>query len=271
MFDIQELRDQLDLERQSIELCALVLEMLQRRFGSEYVKKYKEFSDEELISIAAETLAGLTPTQVMTGLNLARSEEYCPSLPRFRSLCETSTWLSPNAAWVQALNFMKDHSKPITIVAKQALDEVSVLLSNTDDDAIAAKQKHNAGFAFRDVYTALVTVAQKLGQAEILWVPQTTKTKNDTAKKLGYMPKPDMTVLDKLSDENRAAVNEQRRLMAQGIAPREALTMARKSIGERKLNKSQEMIGTKATPMQQLIAQGRSPTEAYRMTKGQVS
>lgn len=162
MFDITQIRNEITAQRQNPELCGLVFEVMQRRFGSEFNKKYAEYQDDELIMVAAETLAGLTPDQIKNGLDRMRSEQFCPTLPRFRALCEMGYWMTADTAWVQALKFMNNPKTQITVITKQALEDVRHILNVEGQKA--------AHFAFKGVYEDYVEQAKALGQTQQIWV-----------------------------------------------------------------------------------------------------
>lgn len=162
MFDITQIRNEITAQRQNPELCGLVFEMMQRRFGSEFNKKYAEYQDDELIMVAAETLAGLTPDQIKNGLDRMRSEQFCPTLPRFRALCEMGFWMTADLAWVQALKFTDNPKTQITVITKQALDDIRHILNVEGQKA--------AHFAFKSVYEDYIEQAKALGQTQQVWV-----------------------------------------------------------------------------------------------------
>lgn len=162
MFDITQIRNEITAQRQNPELCGLVFEMMQRRFGSEFNKKYAEYQDDELIMVAAETLAGLTPDQIKNGLDRMRSEQFCPTLPRFRALCEMGFWMTADLAWVQALKFTDNPKTQITVITKQALDDIRHILNVEGQKA--------AHFAFKSVYEDYIEQAKALGQTQQIWV-----------------------------------------------------------------------------------------------------
>ena len=266
MNEIELLKQQIASENQKIDLCAVVLEVLQRRFGKEFTNKYADYTDTELLSVASENWAGLTPEQINQGLKLARSEEFCPSMPRFRKLCEKGSWLSENAAWIQALNHLRNPARPITLLAKKALLEVRDLIPNASDVDQAAKQIESAGFSFREVYKDLLLEAQNKGENQVFWQRPSTQEKDNKRNALGYTAPAEPTILDRLSEEHKFLVTEQRRMMDEGMSPRAALLEAQKMAGKRKLNKIDEKKAKSFTPMQQLINRGESPAEAFRLS-----
>lgn len=86
-----------------------ILKRIQRQYGSQFDKLYpmKPGQDEdqyenEMILMACEVLEGLTPENIKLGLNKMRSEQWCPTIPGFRGMCEPmSDWLTAEEAWAK--------------------------------------------------------------------------------------------------------------------------------------------------------------------------
>lgn len=150
-----------------------VLLKLQSRYGTEFDKKYpchghsekerKAYMDD-MIQMAREVLDGLTPNDIRNGLLKLNREEWCPNLPRFRSLCEQGgSWLTQNEAWVQVLNYLSSPENPITMQAHQAMQQVAYILNHEGQKA--------ASYAFKDVYQRIVDECKATGERQTNYQP----------------------------------------------------------------------------------------------------
>lgn len=147
-----------------------VLLKLQSRYGTEFDKKYPVNGRHpniylaDMIQMAREVLDGLTPNDIKNGLAKLNREEWCPNLPRFRSLCEQGgSWLTQNEAWVQVLNHLASPGKPITVQAHKAMQQVSHILNQEGQKA--------ASYAFKDVYQRIVDECKANGERQTNYQP----------------------------------------------------------------------------------------------------
>jgi len=108
-----------------VEVAEMVLDRISGLYGTEFSKKYSGDSDAELIQRACTVLNGLTPADITRGIMRMNSEEFCPTLPRFRNWCEQGgDWWTADMAWAKAMQFEADPQTKITKLTKCALDEV---------------------------------------------------------------------------------------------------------------------------------------------------
>ena len=146
-----------------VEVAEMVLDRISGLYGTEFSKKYSGDSDAELIQRACTVLNGLTPADITRGIMRMNSEEFCPTLPRFRNWCEQGgDWWTADMAWAKSLNFMSDESAKITTLAKCALDEVKLIMSVEGQKA--------ARKAFIDIYTDYLIKAKKQNRVQVMWV-----------------------------------------------------------------------------------------------------
>jgi hypothetical protein len=141
------------------EVANMVLDAISESFGAEFGKKYQGYSDQELQQLTCRVLNGLTPTDITRGLQRMNSEEWCPSLPKFRSMCEQGgDWWTAEMAWAKALQFDADPTVKITKLAKRALDEVRHILN--------IEGQKSAHFAFKDIYQDYLRRAKEKGYVQ---------------------------------------------------------------------------------------------------------
>lgn len=146
-----------------VEVADQVLGRIQDLYGTDFDKKYGHFQSDELQRIACTVLNGLTPKELRRGLDRMNTEKWCPSLPEFRSWCEQAgDWWTAEQAWAKAMNFEADPSKPITKLAKAALDEVRHILN--------IEGQKSAHFAFKDIYQDYLSKAKQAGRKQEMWV-----------------------------------------------------------------------------------------------------
>lgn len=145
------------------EVANMVLDAISELFGTEFGKKYQGYSDQELQQLTCRVLNGLTPKDIARGLQRMNSEEWCPSLPKFRSLCEQGgDWWTADMAWAKAMQFESDPIVKITTLTKCSLDEVRHVLTNEGQKA--------AHFAFKDIYHDYLRRAKEQGRVQEFWV-----------------------------------------------------------------------------------------------------
>jgi len=106
-----------------VEVAEMVLDRISGLYGTEFSKKYSGDSDAELIQRACTVLNGLTPADITRGIMRMNSEEFCPTLPRFRNWCEQGgDWWTADMAWAKAMQFEADPQTKITKLTKCALE-----------------------------------------------------------------------------------------------------------------------------------------------------
>lgn len=244
-----------------LEVGDLVLGMMQKRYGSEFNKKFdSEYSDKHQLRAAmCEILTGLNQEDIQRGLLLMRHQKYCPSLSVFRELCED--WKGENEAWADAITWRKNRKHPITELTKQALDTVAELFIDTDNNNIAARNLESIGYAFREVYRSLVDKAKCANQHQAMYVP----TAADEDDKNRYKPAPAADVRDLLSDHQKAIVTRQQQLVAEGMTQKAALNQARREQYRSNINKQVELDKNRPgkTKFHKMIQQGYSPLGAF--------
>ena len=148
------------------EVADMILGRIQSIYGEQFDKRVVDGkTPEQLQALACEIFDGLTPDDVKRGVMRMRSEKWCPNLPEFRTWCMAeNSWWSADLAWARAINFLDDKTVQITVIAKNALDEVKQVLLN--------EGQKTAHFAFHDVYNNLVSQAQQGGQTQVFYDPE---------------------------------------------------------------------------------------------------
>lgn len=142
-----------------VEVAEMVLDRISGLYGAEFSKKYSGDSDAELIQRACTVLNGLTPADITRGIMRMNSEEFCPTLPRFRNWCEQGgDWWTADMAWAKAMQFEADPQTKITKLTKRALDEVRFVLTNEGQKA--------AHYAFKDIYQDYQIRAKAVGKVQ---------------------------------------------------------------------------------------------------------
>lgn len=164
-----------------VEVASMVLDRVSELFGAEFGKKYQGYSDQELQKLACRVLNGLTPKDIARGLQRMYSEEWCPSLPKFRSLCEQGgDWWTADMAWAKAMQFESDPTVKITALTKRSLDEVRHILTN--------EGQKTAHYAFKDIYHDYLRRAKEQGRVQEFWVkpkePKTLSFDETTSRKI---------------------------------------------------------------------------------------
>lgn len=265
-FQVNELKEFVASQQAvPIEVADLILAVMQKRYGSEFNKKFDaEFNDKHMLRAAmSEILTGLNQADIQRGLLRMRHQKYCPSLSVFRELCED--WKGENEAWADAITWRKNRKHPITELTKQALDTVAELFIDTDNNNIAARNLDGIGYAFREVYRSLVDRAKCENQHQSFWVP----TEADDSDKDRYKLAPVRDVRDGLSEDQKRVVARQQQLVAEGMSQKAALQQARKEFYQSNINKQVELTkqAPKKTDFQKMINKGHSPLDAYEKTK----
>lgn len=142
-----------------VKVAELVLDRISGLYGTEFSKKYAGDSDEELVQRTRTVLNGLTPAEIERGLKRMNSEDFCPTLPRFRSWCEQGgDWWTADMAWAKAMQYESDPQTKITKLTKRALDEVRFVLTNEGQKA--------AHYAFKDIYQDYQIRAKAVGKVQ---------------------------------------------------------------------------------------------------------
>lgn len=146
-----------------VEVAELVLNRIADLHGAEFSKKYAGYSDIELTRLACTVLSGLNHADIARGIVRMNSEEWCPTLPKFRSWCEQGgDWWTADQAWAKAMMFESDPLSKITTLAKRSLEEVRHILSVEGQKA--------AHYAFRDIYQDYLRQAKEKGRVQEMWV-----------------------------------------------------------------------------------------------------
>lgn len=142
-----------------VEAAEWVLDRISGLYGAEFSKKYAGDTNAELVQRACTVLNGLTPAEIERGLKRMNSEEFCPTLPRFRNWCEQGgDWWTADMAWAKAMQYEADPQTKITKLTKRALDEVRFVLTNEGQKA--------AHYAFKDIYQDYQIRAKALGRVQ---------------------------------------------------------------------------------------------------------
>ena len=146
-----------------VEIAELVLNRIADLHGAEFAKKYAGYSDIELTQLACTVLSGLNHADIARGIVRMNSEEWCPTLPKFRSWCEQGgDWWTADQAWAKAMMFESDPLSKITKLAKRSLEEVRHILN--------AEGQKAAHYAFRDIYQDYLRQAKEKGRVQEMWV-----------------------------------------------------------------------------------------------------
>lgn len=141
------------------EAAEWVLDRISGLYGAEFSKKYAGDTNAELVQRACTVLNGLTPAEIERGLKRMNSEEFCPTLPRFRNWCEQGgDWWTADMAWAKAMQYESDPQTKITKLTKRALDEVRFVLTNEGQKA--------AHYAFKDIYQDYQIRAKAVGKVQ---------------------------------------------------------------------------------------------------------
>lgn len=167
-----------------VEVAEMVLDRISGLYGTEFSKKYSGDSDAELIQRACTVLNGLTPADITRGIMRMNSEEFCPTLPRFRNWCEQGgDWWTADMAWAKAMQFEADPQTKITKLTKCALDEVRHVLTNEGQKA--------AHYAFKDIYQDYLRRAKEKGYQQEMWIkPQAKKQLSENSNNRKGVPCP---------------------------------------------------------------------------------
>ena len=169
-----------------VEVAELVLNRIADLHGAEFTKKYSGYEDSELTQLARTVLNGLNHADIARGITRMNSEEWCPSLPKFRSWCEQGgDWWTADMAWAKAMQFAENPNTPMTKLAKRAFDEVQQVLS--------VEGQKSAHFAFKDIYHDYLRRAKEKGRVQEMWVkPVEPKRVEDQVRKTGIPCPPEL-------------------------------------------------------------------------------
>ncbi len=161
MSDLQLFQDAFAIDF-PVEIADQLLGHMQALYGDLFDKKYGEIDPDQLKNTVCKVLNGLNPKDLKRGIDRMNTEKWCPSLPEFRTWCiPASDWWTVDQAWSKSLNFINDNSKPITTLAKTALDEVRQILE--------IEGQKSAHFAFRDIYLDYLQRAKEHGRVQEFW------------------------------------------------------------------------------------------------------
>jgi hypothetical protein len=142
-----------------VHVAENVLNRISGLYGAEFVKKYEGTENEELVQLACTAWNGLTPAEIDRGIKRMNSEEFCPTLTRFRSWCEQGgDWWTADMAWAKAMQYEADPQTKITKLTKCALEEVRHVLNNEGQKA--------AHYAFKDIYQDYQIRAKAVGRVQ---------------------------------------------------------------------------------------------------------
>lgn len=185
MFEVQQYNQVFEITF-PVEIAQQVLGVMESLYGSEFDRVHGKTDADLLIEKMREVLDGITPQQLQKGLELMKSEKWCPTLPGFRLLClQDHDWWSAEMAWAKALNFLRGDSQKITTLAKRSLDEVKQIIS-TEGQKSARK-------AFFDIYTDYLASAKKQNRTQIMWIaPKESKRKEDEPRAAGIPCPPEL-------------------------------------------------------------------------------
>ena len=169
-----------------VEVAQLVLNRIADLHGAEFTKKYSGYGDSELTQLACTVLSGLNHADIARGIVRMNSEEWCPSLPKFRSWCEQGgDWWTADMAWAKAMQFAENPNTPMTKLAKRAFDEVQQVLS--------VEGQKSAHFAFKDIYHDYLRRAKEKGRVQEMWVKtKEPKRVEDQVRKTGIPCPPEL-------------------------------------------------------------------------------
>lgn len=173
-----------------VEIADQVLGHMQMLYGKQFDDKYGFIEAHELQHAVCTVLNGLRPAALSQGIQRMNSEKWCPSLPEFRSWCvHDSDWWTADMAWAKALNFDADKTKPITTLAKSALDEIGNILKVEGQKA--------AHYAFRDIYNDYLEKAKSVGRVQEMWIkpkadPKSLEFKNHERNRKGSPLPPEL-------------------------------------------------------------------------------
>jgi len=175
MFEVQQYNQVFEITF-PVEIAQQVLGVMESLYGSEFDRVHGKTDADVLIEKMREVLDGITPQQLQKGLELMKSEKWCPTLPGFRLLClQDHDWWSAEIAWAKALNWDRDKNCEISRTAKRCLDEVRHIL-NVEGQKAAHR-------AFADLYLDYVSQAKKAGRVQIL-LPKTDRESDEYQAKL---------------------------------------------------------------------------------------
>lgn len=161
MFDIQKFQQAFEISF-PVETAQQILGLMESLYGSEFERVHGKTDASLLVENTRMVLDGITPEQLQNGIKLMRSERWCPTLPGFRFLClQDDDWWTAEQAWTFALNWKKDSSKPITVLAKRTLGEVSEVLNGQGQKA--------AYKAFVDTYEYNLKQAKAHKCTQVMW------------------------------------------------------------------------------------------------------
>lgn len=162
MFDVQKFQQAFEISF-PIEIAQQILGLMESLYGSEFERVHGKTDTDLLIENTRLVLDGITPEQLENGIKQMRSERWCPTLPGFRCLCLSSgDWWTAEQAWTFALNWKKDNNKPISMLARRTLGEVSEVFSGQGQKA--------AYKAFIDTYEYNLKQEKTHKQSQVMWV-----------------------------------------------------------------------------------------------------
>lgn len=217
MFEVQQYNQVFEITF-PVEIAQQVLGVMESLYGSEFDRVHGKTDADVLIEKMREVLDGITPQQLQKGLELMKSEKWCPTLPGFRLLClQDHDWWSAEMAWAKALNFQKGDGQEITALTKRALDEVKQVIS--------VEGQKSARKAFFDIYTDYLAKAQMLGIRQEWHVPPVMITTASVASTQSNTQLPEQSTGEKALVDSRI-----KELLADGKTLPEAMLGAMQEI-----------------------------------------
>lgn len=261
-FELQEFKTAFEVTFPT-EIAEMVLGEMEMTFGSLFGDKYGNTSQEALVLQVRKILNDVTPQDLKAGLNRMYSEKWCPTLSEFGSWCVSDAWWTPSEAWAKATQYIDYPKTPITVLTKQALDAVHLILRN--------EGQKNAGFAFRDIYTRLLNEAKTSKQVQEFYDPKAEREKalECNTEISAYQSR----AFENLTNEQIAILKREKDLVDRGMDGRLAHKQATqeyytlKDSGISKLNKQEflnEQRKAQVTPYHQAIKDGVDPVEAFK-------
>lgn len=176
MFELQQYSQALEQSVTfPVEIAQQILGVIEAVFGADFERVHGATDSEILVETFRVVLDGLTPGQIKNGVKNMRAEKWCPTLSEFRRLClQDDSWWTAEMAWAMALNWKKDNTKPITILARKTLLDVSEIL-NTQGQKQAYKP-------FIETYEFNLREAKKNNRVQMMWIKQTRTNNQDKQK-----------------------------------------------------------------------------------------
>lgn len=141
-------------------LTAMIKAIVPRSFE----KTFGGLSTEEVVAGFMFCVAGLSQTELNTGLAKITQMGYCPDPAMFAKWCKgidgfdnsdhiADSYISKHGALANILSWRADRNNPISVAEKQAYDKVMHLFHQADHDGKITLTAHSA---FKDHYEMIV-------------------------------------------------------------------------------------------------------------------